>query len=95
MRSQEVTVINRSGLHARPASLLVKTAGSFHSEVTLIKNGMRINAKSVIGVMGAGISKGTTITVEVDGDDEEEAIKILIGMIEDGLGEDSFERKIS
>ena len=89
MVSKEVTLVNKSGLHARPASLFVQTAGKFESEIDIIKGVSRINAKSIMGVMSASVAKGETITIEINGDDETEALKALVELVESGFGEES------
>ena len=75
MYQQNVTVKNKTGLHARPAALFVQTANKFKSEVFIEKEGKKVNAKSIMGMMTLGITSGETVTVEVDGSDEEEAIE--------------------
>lgn len=83
----EVEIVNRAGIHTRPASLIVKTAAKFRSEVYLLKDGFGINAKSIIGVMTMGAGKGTKLTISADGEDEEEAAKALYELISNGFGE--------
>ncbi len=87
MVSKEVTVLNATGLHARPASMFVQTAGKFKSNINVIKNGNTINAKSIMGIMAGGISQGTVIQVQADGPDEQEAIDALVQLINDKFGE--------
>lgn len=87
MVSQNITLTNKSGLHARPASELAKVASKCKSDV-MIKVGERnINPKSVLNLMAAGIRCGTEITVECTGETEEEDLKMVIEAIESGLGE--------
>ena len=64
MVKKEVTVLNATGLHARPASMFVQTAGKFKSKIFVIKEGNAINAKSIMGIMAGGISQGTTIEIQ-------------------------------
>ena len=81
MISQDITIINKLGLHARAASKLVNCASQFESEVLINKQGNKVNAKSIMGVMMLAASKGTEIRLEVDGSDEircMEAISTLI-----------------
>lgn len=81
MVSQQVTIVNKLGLHARAASKLVNQASQFESDVYIDKEGNRVNAKSIMGVMMLAASKGTEIVLEVDGADEQaclEAITLLI-----------------
>ncbi|MDU1565840.1 MAG: HPr family phosphocarrier protein [Clostridium sp.] len=86
MVSKEVVVNNGTGLHARPATLLVKKASSFKSDVSIEFNGKKANVKSLIGVLSLGVTKGATITVLASGDDEAlavEEISNLIASLED------------
>jgi phosphocarrier protein HPr len=92
MVSKEVTVINSTGLHARPASIFVQTAGKYQSEIAVRKDGNRINAKSIMGIMSGGIAQGAVITIEADGDDEEQALDALVNLIESAFGEERKER---
>ena len=87
MLEQSVVIVNKTGLHARPATLLVKTAASFPCEVILIKNGKSFNGKSIISVMSAAVKEGEDITVRTDGDREEEALAAIITLIKTGLAE--------
>lgn len=83
----EVEIVNRAGIHTRPASLIVKTAAKFKSEIYLVKDGYGINAKSIIGVMTMGAGKGTKLTISTDGEDEQEAAAALRELISTGFGE--------
>lgn len=87
MVSKKVTIVNKSGLHARPASELAKEAMKCRSEVALIVGNERINPKSVLNLMAAAIRCGTEIEVECDGENEQEDLKKLTALIESGLGE--------
>lgn len=87
MMSKELTIANATGLHARPASMFVQTAGKFKSDINLLKDGNKINAKSIMGIMAAGISQGTVIHIETDGPDEQEAMDALVKLIEENFGE--------
>ncbi len=77
MIERELEVLNRAGLHTRPAACLVKLTSSFKSDVFLIKDGFEINAKSIIGVMTLTAEQGAKLTAKVSGEDEEEAINAL------------------
>ena len=88
MIEREVTVRNRAGIHTRPASMLVKTASQFESEVYLRRDNYEINGKSVIGVMTLAAEQGATLTLVVEGDDEEEAANVITELFEDGFGEE-------
>ena len=87
MISKKVTIINKLGLHARAASKLVNKANQFESEVFIDKQGNRINAKSIMGVMMLAASKGTEILLEVDGGDEDDCMKAVVQLIEDRFEE--------
>ncbi len=67
-----------SGLHARPASLLVREAGKFKSELTLIKDDKKVDLKSILGVMSLAVAKGETVVIEAEGVDEQEAVDHLV-----------------
>ena len=82
MVSKEVVVNNGTGLHARPATLLVKKASAFKSEVSIEFNGKKANVKSLIGVLSLGVTKGATITVSANGDDETLAAEEIVKLIE-------------
>ena len=87
MQNQEITISNKLGLHARAAAKLVSTASAYASEVMLDKNGQRVNAKSIMGVMMLAASKGTQLTLVTNGEDEEPAMTALVALIEDKFGE--------
>ena len=82
MVSKEVIVNNGTGLHARPATLLVKKASSFKSDVSIEFNGKKANVKSLIGVLSLGVTKGANITVTACGDDETLAAEEIAKIIE-------------
>jgi len=84
---KEVTVLNATGLHARPASMFVQTAGKFKAKIFVIKEGNSINAKSIMGIMAGGISQGTTIQIKAEGEDEADAVDALVQLINDKFGE--------
>jgi len=79
--------VNRLGLHARASAKLTQLAGQFKSEVWLSRNGRRVNAKSIMGVMMLAAAKGAMISIEVDGPDEEQAMSALVQLISDRFGE--------
>ena len=87
MQEQEITIINKLGLHARAAAKLVNTASAFSSEVFVSKNGQQVNGKSIMGVMMLAASKGTAIHLQVSGEDEEAAMQALKDLINDRFGE--------
>lgn len=82
MISKEVLVKNSTGLHARPATLLVKKASSFKSDISLEFNGKKANVKSLIGVLSLGVSKNATVKVTASGDDETLAAEEIAKLIE-------------
>lgn len=88
MQKAVVTIRNKLGLHARPASKLVKTASSGSSKVHLEKNGKRVNGHSILGLMLLEAESGSQITVEVIGDDEELILQKIVELIESGFGEE-------
>ena len=87
MVSQKVTVKNPTGLHLRPAGILCKEAMNFKSIITLNYGPNTANAKSVLSVLGACIRNGDEIEFHCDGEDEEEALRAMVEIVEDGLGE--------
>jgi len=88
MQQRDVEIVNKLGLHARPSARLTQLASNFRSNVFMSRNGRRVNAKSIMGVMMLAAAKGSTITLETDGDDEVEAIDALAGLISSGFGEE-------
>jgi len=84
---QDVEIINKLGLHARASAKLSQTAGQYRSDIFLERNGNRVNAKSIMGVMMLAASKGTTIRIETAGPDEAEAMSALTALIGDKFGE--------
>jgi phosphocarrier protein len=88
MIEREVTVRNRAGLHTRPASMLVRTASQFESEVFLRRDNYEINGKSVIGVMTLAAEQGASLTLIVEGEDEDEAADAIADLFDDGFGEE-------
>ena len=87
MVSNEVTVQNSVGLHARPATFFIQRANEFKSSVWVEKDERRVNAKSLLGVLSLGIIKGTKFSIIADGSDEEEAVKTLVELIESNFSE--------
>jgi len=87
MQQLEVEIVNKLGLHARASAKLTQLAGSFKCEVWLSRNGRRVNAKSIMGVMMLAAAKGSSVTVETNGVDEAEAMQALTKLIADRFGE--------
>ncbi|HJQ64411.1 MAG: family porter, phosphocarrier protein [Burkholderiales bacterium] len=88
MLQQEVEIVNRLGLHARASARLTQVAGQFKSEVWVSRNGRRVNAKSIMGVMMLAAAKGSRIVVETDGPDEVAAMRAIERLIADRFGEE-------
>lgn len=89
MIERELLIENRLGLHARATAKLVQLLSGFNCDATLSAKGRQVNAKSIMGVMMLAAAKGSTVTVETDGDDEVEAIEALARLISTGFGEAS------
>ncbi len=87
MVSKKIILKNETGLHARPASELVKLTSKFKSNIDMIVGEKRVNAKSMLGIMSAGITANTEIIIECDGEDEEEALKEIEEAFENKFGE--------
>ncbi|MEQ1487093.1 MAG: HPr family phosphocarrier protein [Methylotenera sp.] len=87
MTSVEVEIINKLGLHARASTKLTQTASKFSSEIWITRNGRRVNAKSIMGVMMLAAAKGSFITLDANGADEQAAIEALTALIADYFGE--------
>jgi phosphocarrier protein HPr len=87
MISREFRINNRLGLHARPSAQLTQVAGKFTSEVYIAKNGRRVNAKSIMGVMMLAAGPGSTVTVDAEGPDEEQAMEAIGALITSRFGE--------
>ena len=88
MEIEAFTIRNRLGLHARAAALLVKTANRFLSEITIEKDGMEVNGKSIMGILMLAASRGSKITVKARGEDAPEALQALGRLIEHKFGEE-------
>ncbi len=87
MIESEVTIRNRAGLHTRPAAALVKLAAKFQAEFFIIKDGMEINGKSIIGVMTLAAEQGSKLLLRFEGEDETEALEAIAGLINRGFDE--------
>jgi len=88
MAEKTFTITSDSGLHARPATVLVNKAGQYQSEISLTYNGRTVNLKSIMGVMSLGVPKGSQIVIEADGNDGDEAVAAIEGVLKsEGLGE--------
>jgi phosphocarrier protein HPr len=85
--SAELTIVNKLGLHARASAKLTQVASGFKSEVWVTRNGRRVNAKSIMGVMMLAAGKGAVVLVEAEGEDAEAALGALRALIADRFGE--------
>ena len=88
MTEATTTIENKTGIHARPASVFVQTAAKFKSKVQLKAKGKTVDAKSILMIMSMGLVKGTEVTICADGPDEAEAVAALKKMIDDKFGEE-------
>ena len=88
MAQTEAEIVNKLGLHARAAARLTEVAGAFASEVWLSRNGRRVNAKSIMGVMMLAAGKGSRVLIEAEGEDAESAVAALVKLIAERFGED-------
>lgn len=82
-----VTIRNRAGMHTRPAAALVKLAAKFKADFFIEKDGFEINGKSIIGVMTLAAEQGSTMLLKLDGEDEQEALKEIVALVERGFDE--------
>ena len=87
MIRKTIRISNKLGLHARASAKLTKLAGGFRSEVFMSRNGRRVNAKSIMGVMMLAAGMGTDVELETEGADEAEAMDALVALIDDKFGE--------
>ena len=87
MITKEVVINNQVGLHARPATFFIQKANEFKSTMMVEKDERKVNAKSLLGVLSLGITKGTSILITAEGPDEEEAVNALCDLIASNFGE--------
>ncbi len=83
----DAAIVNKLGLHARAAAKLTQLAGGFQSEIWISRSGRRVNAKSIMGVMMLAAGQGTTVALEADGADAEQALAALVKLIAEKFGE--------
>lgn len=88
MIERETTIVNELGLHARPAAELVKVANQFDSHIEIVKDGMSVNAKSIMGVMMLAAETGSTVVFRADGPDAEAAVEALAKLVQKGFDEE-------
>ena len=87
MQQREIEIINKLGLHARASAKLTQLASQFTAEVWIAREGRKVNAKSIMGVMMLAAGIGSTVTIETEGSDEAEAMKAILALIADKFGE--------
>ena len=87
MVERTVTIVNKNGLHARPAAEIVKTAAKFRADITLIRDDLEVNGKSIMGVMMLAAEFGAQIVLRADGPDEQQAVDALAQLIASKFGE--------
>jgi len=87
MKEKELLIENKLGLHARAAAQIVKSASAYSSRITLIKDGLEVDGKSIMGIMMLAAAKGSNILLQVDGSDEEQAVAGLERLFKDKFGE--------
>jgi len=87
MQQREIEIVNKLGLHARASAKLTQLAAKYQCDVSLARNGRKINAKSIMGVMMLAAGKGARVVLETDGPDESEAIDAITALIGDYFGE--------
>jgi phosphocarrier protein len=89
MIEREVSIANKNGLHARPAAEIVKTAAKFKADITLVRDDLEVNGKSIMGVMMLAAEYGSTLKLRADGPDAEQAVSAIATLIENKFGESS------
>jgi phosphocarrier protein HPr len=87
MIEREAKIVNQEGLHARPAAKIVRLASSFDSNIELLKEGLAVNGKSIMGVMMLAAECGSSIVVRADGPDAEQAVEAITQLVSGGFGE--------
>ena len=87
MQLREIEIPNKLGMHARASAKLTQLAGQFTAEVWISRDGRKVNAKSIMGVMMLAAAKGSIVAIETDGPDEDQAMAALVGLINDKFGE--------
>jgi phosphocarrier protein len=88
MAEKTTTIKNKTGIHARPASVFVQEASKFKSKVQIAAKGKKVDAKSILMIMSMGLSNGTEITISADGPDADDAVKALVDLVDSKFGED-------
>jgi phosphocarrier protein HPr len=88
MTEQTVTIVNRAGIHARPAAVLVQSAKDFNSNIFFEKGSDRINAKSIMGILTLAATYGTELKIIAEGEDEEQAVQTIVRLFESKFEEE-------
>lgn len=88
MIKHTLTIKNKMGLHARPAALFVEIASQYDADVSIIKDGLEVNGKSIMGVLMLAAERGSKITLHINGKDETEAVHALTELLEDKFNEE-------
>ncbi len=88
MVEKEVEIVNKLGIHARPATSFVQLAEKFKSNIVVEKDGFEVNGKSILGMMMLVAPKGSRIKIKANGPDEKKALEALVKLVEDGFGEE-------
>lgn len=87
MAERSAQIVNKLGIHARPAAEIVKTASRFRSSIVIVRDDLEVNAKSIMGVMMLAAEHGSSITIRAEGDDAEPALDAICKVVADGFGE--------
>ncbi len=85
---REATLLNKTGLHARPAALFVQEASKYKSDIKVEKDGKQVNAKSIMGILSLGVAQGTKIKITANGVDEKDALDALVKLVASKFGEE-------
>ncbi len=85
---RKIQVVNKLGLHARPAAMLVQKASKFKSEIKLQKEDIEVNAKSILSIMILAAEVGSFLVIKAEGEDEEQAVEVIAGLFEEKFGEE-------
>ena len=88
MKEKNVKIVNKLGLHARPASLIVQTAMNFSSNIYIIKDEIKVDAKSIMGILMLAAACGTELKLQTEGPDEEQALEKMVDVFNNGFGEE-------
>ena len=88
MKEKNVKIVNKLGLHARPASLIVQTAMAFSSNIYIINDEIKVDAKSIMGILMLAAACGTELTLRTEGPDEEQALEKMSEIFNNGFGEE-------